>query len=107
MEREEILKMAQNSDGRGNEVEIEIARKSGIVDVLAAIVVVLVLVISEYCIKKTFNLGVVSIAFTIVSADCLYMGIKNKKVWRIICGIIAGIIALFVIVAFFDQLRTV
>ncbi len=107
MEREEILKMAQNSDGRGNEVEIEIARKSGIVDVLAAIVVVLVLVISEYCIKKTFNLGVVSIAFTIVSADCLYMGIKNKKVLRIIFGVIAGLIALFVIVAFFDQLRAV
>ncbi len=62
------------------------------------------MVISEYYIKGTFNWGVMSVASTIVCADCLYMGIKFKKGWRVLFGILSALFAVSMIIMFFNQL---
>ncbi len=100
-----ILEKARN-EKRGNEYENSIAIKSGLVDTLAVIVVVLFLVIFEYHIKGTLNLALMAVGATIISADCLYMGIRNRKSWRIIFGIMAGLFAIAMIWAYLDQLVT-
>ena len=88
----------------GNEYENSIAVKSGLVDTLAVIVVVLFLVLFEYHIKGTLNWALMAVGSTIICADCLYMGIRNRKIWRIIIGILACLFAIAMIIAYINQL---
>ena len=103
MDRNEILAKAK-SNKKGYEYENSVAVKSGLVDVLAVIAMVIILILAEYHARKTFNLGILAVAMTIISSDCLYMGIRNKKYIRIIIGILSGLFALASAITYINQL---
>ena len=106
MDNNIILEKAKK-DKRGNEYENSIAVKSGLVDTLAVIGVVLFLVLFEYHIKGTLNWALMAVGSTIICADCLYMGIRNRKIWRIIFGVLAGLFTIVTIFAYINQLVAV
>lgn len=105
MEKEEILSSNKKSGKSTKELEDSIAVKSGLVDVLTAIFVVIILILTEYFLRKTFNLGILAVGFSIVSADLLYMGFKNKLIVRIVAGVLTGLFALALVITYVSQLR--
>ena len=104
MDREKILENVRNEKVSNDEYEKKIALKSGLVDTLAALIIVLILVISEYCIHRTLNWGVMAVAMSVVCADMLYTGINNRTTWKVVTGVLSGVIALLMVISFFKGL---
>ena len=103
MRNEDILAAARN-EKRGKEFENKASLKSGLLGSFVALVVGAILFVAEYATKGTYNWGFLAIVFAGGCADSLYEGIKTRKVWLIIAGVVSGLLALFTVLAFISQM---
>ena len=60
----------------------------------------------EYCIKDSVNVGLIAVGMTASGSQLLFEGIKVKKAYLIIMGIVQLLIALFAILVFIGKLVT-
>ena len=98
--RDEILNAARNDKCAGKEVENHYFDRSLLISALITLIVGFALSIIEYYAKHEVNVGFIAIAFTAVSVQMLYEGIKIKKAWKIILGTIVALFALIMIVGY-------
>ena len=93
MNREEILKAAQNSGEVNDEYERSVSRKGISYAVMAAMSIVVAMCLAEIFIKKSVDYGKFVIVFAMSSIMDIYEGRieNNKKSMR--NGIVTGIIA--------------
>lgn len=99
MNKEDILKAAQNNRRTGNEYENKEGLRSGMLGSLIALLVGAVLFFIEYFCLKRVNCGLLAVAFSGAGADNLFAGIRIRKAGSIILGASELIIALFLLLA--------
>ena len=103
MDKETILKAAQANKDAGREFETKAGVKSSLFGELVALIIGIILFLTEYFVKMTWNVGLVAVAFSASGSQMLYEGIAIKSVWRIVLGAAQIIIALFFRIAFIGQ----
>ena len=103
MNKEDILKAAQNSKGKCNEYENKENLRSGLFGSLIALVVGAVVFFVEYFCFKRVDCGLLAVAFSGAGADNFLAGIRTKRAGSIIAGSVELLVALFLIVAFVCQ----
>lgn len=91
MNREEILSAAQQEKYKGKELENKEGVKAIAYGAVCAIFLSAVLLVLQFFAQKTINLGFCSISTGVVGAQCLCEGIKTKKYWKVIIGILTSI----------------
>lgn len=104
MDREAILTAAQKEKRKGKELEnregVRSAAWGGIVSVLLAVVLLLL----QYFVKGTVNVGFLAIGMSSAAVQHLFEGFKTRKPLLIVLGIIAACIAILFIAVFISQL---
>jgi len=103
MEKNKILEAARNNKSRGCEYESKESMRSSILCSIIAILVGIVLFMVEYFVKDTVNISLIAVGMTAACVKALYEGIKNKKTYLIILGIIDTLIVLSLILVFIAQ----
>ncbi len=90
----------------GKEFENKASVKSSLFGSLVALFVGILLFMLEYFIKDSVNVGLIAVGMAASGAQSLFEGIKVKKTYLIIVGIVQLLIALFAILAFISKLVT-
>ncbi len=103
MDKETILRAAQDEKAKGKEFENREGIRSNVVGLLAALCVGTILFLVEYFVKKTWNIALIAVFMTAAGVQMLYEGIRIKSVWRIIIGSIQLLIAIFFSLGFIGQ----
>lgn len=103
MEKNKILEAARNNKNKGQEYENKESVRSSLFGAAASIVVGIILFLVEYFVKDSVNISLIAVGMTMVSVQSLYEGIKNKKIYLIILGIIQALIVIFSILLFIKQ----
>ena len=106
MKHEEILAAARREKSKGKEFENKTSLRSGIIGMLISLIVGGGLFIIEYCYKGSLNWGFLAIIFAGNSVDRLYEGIKTRKGWLIVWGVVLVLLAIITILAFVNQMVT-
>ncbi len=104
MDRDEILASAKSDKGRTNEFENRIGLKSGLLGSFVSLVAVILFLLVEFKIRGTVNLGFPAIVFFGNCADRLFIGIKTGKRIAIVTGVLSGLFAIILSLAFFKQM---
>lgn len=103
MNNEKILESARKNKNRGREYENKAATRSNLWGSFVALLVGVGLFLLEYCIKDSVNIGLIAVGMTASGVQSLYEGIKVKKLYLTISGIIQMLIAIFAIFVFIGQ----
>lgn len=103
MDREKILAAAQSNKKRGCEYENREGLRGSVLAELITLAVLFILFLLEACVNKTYNVSLGAAATTIAGVDALYEGIKAKKRYLILVGILTLLLAVICIVAFVRQ----
>lgn len=106
MKNEDILIAAQKEKNRGKEFENKTSEKSYLFGFFVALLVGVLLFMFEYCIKDSVNVGLIAVGMTASGAQSFFEGIKVKKAYLIIIGVVQLLIALFAIFIFIGKLVT-
>ena len=107
MNKEKILEAARKDRNRGKEYENRESTRSSLLSALIALLVGAGLFFLEYFINNTVNVGMIAVGMTAVCVQYLYAGLKLKKPFSIIAGIISALIAALFILAFVIQVVAV
>ena len=102
MNNESILNAARK-ESRGKEYDNKVLSRSNLLGSLIALLVGVVLFLVEYFVKNSVNIGLIAVGMTAACVQSLYEGIKLKKLYLIVFGIIQVIIAIFAILIFIRQ----
>lgn len=94
MDKNSILNAAKKEKNRGMEYEGGIIKQGFVWGMIFAVILSVVLVMTEYLVKGTINLGVIAVIITMSGVQSLYEGIKLNKRYLIITGSIKTIIAI-------------
>ena len=100
MDKDKILAAARNEKHRGKEFENKETTRSGLLGSAIAMFVGLALFLLEYFLKDSVNIGLIAVGMTATGVDALYEGIKLKRYYMTVIGIIQILIALFAILLF-------
>ncbi len=100
LSNEQILKSARGDKNRGNEYEKRESTRSSLLGAAVAIVVGIVLFLLDYFIKGNINVDLLAVGMTMAGVQMLYEGIKCRRVYAIVFGIIDLIIALLAVLIF-------
>lgn len=103
MNNERILESARKNKNKGREYENKAAMRSSLLGALAALLVGICLFLLEYFINDSVNVGLIAVGMTASGIQSFYEGIKVKRVYLIITGVIQTLIALFAILVFVGQ----
>ena len=99
MDKQEVLKRAQQSPRQLDEMELDILQKSGQIGMLVGLVVCLILM----WIKMHFNEPYQDIYAVYCSALCgqyLYQWVRQREAYKLMCGGIWGAVAVFLFVVY-------
>ena len=107
MDKDQILKAARTDKHRGKEFENKESVRSSLLGSAVSILLGIGLFLIEYFIQGSVNVGLIAVGMTAASVQWLYEGIKVKKIFLIIAGAFAGIIALLFILLFVAQVVAV
>lgn len=88
MDKNDILKAAQNNGDRGKEYEFEQNNKAMGISAVVAVLVSVALFFIDYFVKGVFNTSLFIAGFALLGAEKLAKGIMFKKTWNLICGAI-------------------
>ena len=99
MQKEDLLKAAQNNGDAGKEAENAAFKRSVLLSEAIMMIVCLVMFFIELGVKHTFNIDYFVILTTGVSVQMLFEGIKTRSVWKIIVGAVFALVAVFLILA--------
>lgn len=103
MDTEKILETARKSKSRGMEYENKETTRSSMLGSFIALLVGISLFLVEYFVMNSVNVGMIAVGMTAASVQSLYEGIKLKKLYLIVFGIIQVIITIFAILIFIRQ----
>ena len=95
MKAEVILLAAQKEKELRKEFENKASIKSNLFGSLIALIVGIFLFTLEYCISNSVNVGLVAVGMTASGAQLLFEGIKVKRAYMIVIGIVLSLVALF------------
>ncbi len=101
--KDEILKAAQKDTFAGKEFENKAGTKGTLLASFVSLIVGAILFLTEYFVKRTWNIGLIAVAMTASSVQLLYEGIKLKTIWKTVVGSVEAIVALFFILGFIGQ----
>ena len=101
--KDDILNAAQKEKYSGKEAENHFFDRSILISAIITLIIGLFISIIEYFVKHEVNVGFIAIAFTAISVQMLYEGIKVKIVWKIILGAIVAAFALLMVIGYILQ----
>ena len=104
MNDDDILAAARENAQEMGEYEKHVSSKAGLYSIMAGIILLVIMVILEWVIKKTLDCGKPALIFGISSIIDLYDGFTQKKKKTIVIGVIAGLLALFFLIAYIGVL---
>lgn len=104
MNKEEILSVAKTEKRRGSEFESEQITRANLLGMVVALIVGLAMFLTEIFCKKSFNFGLLGVLMTAVGWQAMFEGIKLKKKWMIIIGVIEIMVAAISIFMFIGQM---
>ena len=103
MDNKEILEAAQRNKTRGNEYENQEFIKSSLLCSIVALIIGSILFLVEYFVKGNVNFSLIIVGLTATAVQLLYEGIKTKKRWLIIAGILQSLLWLVFVMIFVVQ----
>lgn len=104
MKDEDILLAAQKEKSRGKEYENKESIRSNLFGSFVALVVGMVLFLLEYFINNSVNIELIAVGMTAAGTQLLFEGLKVKKVYLVVFGIVQLIIAFMMILVFISRL---
>ncbi len=104
MDRDAILKAAQNEKNKGKEFENREGIRSAALGMAVSCFITFLLLLLQYFVKGTVNAGFLVIGVSAGAAQFLYEGIKTKKKASLIIGIVASVLDVLFIAVFISQL---
>ena len=107
MDKEKILAAARNEKYRGREFENKETTRSGLLGSAIALLVGIVLFLLEYFVNDSVNVGLIAVGMTAAGVDSFYEGIKLKRHYMTIIGIIQMLAAIFAILLFIAKVVVV
>lgn len=103
MDNEKILAAARKNKNRGKEYENKESTRSGIMGTLMALIVGTGLFLIEYFVMNSVNVGMIAVGMTACGVQSLYEGIKLRKNYLTVIGVVQSIIAIISIIVFIVQ----
>lgn len=100
MDKEAILAAARSDKHRGKEFENKETARSGLLGSAIALFVGVALFLLEYYINNSVNIGLVAVGLTAAGVDSFYEGIKLKRHYMTLIGVIQILAAIFAILIF-------
>ena len=100
MDKDKILAAARDDKHRGEEFENKETARSGLLSSAIALLVGVVLFQLEYFINGTVNVGQIAVGMTAAGVDSIYEGIKLKRNYMTVIGIVQLLVAIFAILIF-------
>jgi len=100
MDKEKILAAARSDKHRGEEFENKETARSGLLSSAIALLVGVVLFLLEFFLKDTVNVGLIAVGVTAAGVDSLYEGIRLKRHYMTVIGIVQLLAAIFAILFF-------
>ena len=100
MDKDKILAAARSEKHRGKEFENKETTRSGLLGSAIALLVGVALFLLEYFVKDSVNVGLIAVGMTAAGVDSFYEGIKLKRHYMTIIGIIQLLVAIFAILLF-------
>lgn len=100
MDKDKILAAARDDKHRGGEFENKETARSGLLSSAIALLVGVVLFLLEYFINGTVNVGLIAVGMTAAGVDSIYEGIKLKRNYMTVIGIVQLLVAIFAILIF-------
>ena len=108
MDNKKILELARKNKNRGKEYENEVIKRSYLLTSFVSISVVGIgLFLLKYFLNNSLDFGLIAVVCTSLGVQALCEGIKLKKIYLIVIGIIQIIVAVFSIVAFVWQVVSI
>lgn len=107
MDKEKILEAARVEKNRGKEYENKEATRSSLLGSAIALLVGVALFLIEYCIKDSINVSLIAVWTTMAGVQSLYEGIKVKKLYLVIFGVVQLFIAVCAILIVIGQVVAV
>ena len=104
MDKETILKAAQNEKSKGKEFENREGIRSAALGMAVSCFITVLFLLIQYFVKGTVNAGFLAIGVSAGAAQYLYEGIRTKKKTSLIIGIVASVLAVLFIAVFISQL---
>jgi hypothetical protein len=104
MDRDEILKSAQNNGNKGKEYERHALLRGDNIAACIGMLIGIVMILAKLWVKKEFDFGVCGIVFIVSCIQSINEGAKFKKWWLIVAGIVEGLIALIMLLAYVGAL---
>ena len=106
MDRDEILKSAQENKERGREFEREEIMRGDDIASYVGMLVGIALILAKLFVLRQFDYGVCAVVFTTCCVEGINEGIRLKKWWMTAGGIFAGLIALLMAIGYIGGLYT-
>ena len=103
MNNEKILEAARREKNRGKEFEQKESIRSSLLGILAALLVGGVLFLVEYFVNNSVNIGFIAIVMSASGVQSLYEGLKFRKIYLTIIGVIQVLFALVAIFVFIGK----
>lgn len=104
MNKNEILEKSRKEHKNQDPYEKEVVRFAGIGGTIAAISMCSILVYMEIFLGDGNSSGFQSILMATLTGEFLARGIKSKRIWEIVAGLISACASIFCLVAYIDNL---
>lgn len=103
MEKNKILEVAKKEKNRGQEYEYTVLQQSTVVAIIIAVLLSVILFFMEYFVRKTVNIGGISVGLIFLCIQMLVEGITLKKKKLIMGGAILSFFTVILLVAHIVQ----
>lgn len=107
MDKETILAAARSDKYRGQEFENKETTRSGLLGSAIALLVGVALFLLEYFVNDSVNVGLIAVGMTAAGVDSFYEGIKLKRHYMTVIGVIQMLAAIFAILVFIAKVVSV
>lgn len=107
MDKETILAAARSDKYRGKEFENKETTRSGLLGSAIALLVGVALFLLEYFVNDSVNEGLIAVGMTAAGVDSFYEGIKLKRHYMTVIGVVQMLAAIFAILVFIAKVVSV
>ena len=103
MDRNQILAAARQEKNRGKELDNKEAVRGDLLAGIIAITMMILMGFFEFFVQGTINFGYLAVLMAMGTAQALYQGIKNKKAYLIVVGVVDGLLAIMAVLLYIWQ----